>query len=433
MFRPAWREQHSYDARRNEIRIRDLGVSGGELWKSIARAYPLTVSDLLKVIEESGAAAPTVKERVEDGLLRFDVELAVPAGATQPTTGRATLPSKGTLWADRRTKLIAKLQYDSAGATKTFRFTYGAPDIGDLYDLGVPRDARIIDNRIRGDEIGYLAKLQERVDHGFGDGVAVLTELEVGADGKPTTSRATIHLFARAGASMFAGRYLVGPSRDVDAGSRVSLPANWPNPSPEDVVRSLRDAMPTSFLVSDGEQAWQGSGVSPTQMQIRPVDLKMPEAMQQSRSMADLGGMIWPTRYSLGVFGRESGFNLLGDTKRPNLIGVGVDQMVQLDPATKRRTVREHWLDRGRDNVPVEVTWLTYGPDLASVALKFHAKYDEPQQLPTGLWYPPKWRQTSSGSLLGRETSSELTLRIYPALTIDSAWFRNPADRVKVP
>jgi hypothetical protein len=52
-----------------------------------------------------------------------------------------------TVWVDPRSKLIRKLRTETASRTSTSAFSYGQPVIRNIYDLGAPLDAKVIDRR----------------------------------------------------------------------------------------------------------------------------------------------------------------------------------------------------------------------------------------------------------------------------------------------
>src|SRR5205085_1668552 len=130
---------------------------------------------------------------------------------------------------------------------------------------------------------------------------------------------------------------------------------------------AVRSGTPTNFIASDGTHAWQGFGMSPTQMQVRAMDPNSPGDGFASTA-ARFGMPSVPTRLRLGLFGSNSKGEVITDPSRPGLIGLNIVQMIwtghgdPLDRKEQRRAEQIHWLDPKRDDLTVESSWVNYQP-----------------------------------------------------------------------
>ena len=74
-------------------------------------------------------------------------------------------------------------------------FEYGEPFIDNIYDLGVPEDAVVIDHRKTTEAENVLERLKSRIAD-FSHYVALMTQTELNDDG-PSKDSCTLHLFAQ--------------------------------------------------------------------------------------------------------------------------------------------------------------------------------------------------------------------------------------------
>jgi hypothetical protein len=363
------------------------------------------------------------------------------ATTTKPTTQEAaTRPQidKATIWTDPNTKLITKGTFTVDDQTFTMTCTYGDPQIATIYDIGVPRDAKVIDNRVKQDVGGLLDRLQKRAERGFGDGVVVMTELTAGEDGKIVTTEGALHVFLRSGKAMYDARYLVGPSEGPNAAFYVPLPANWPTPSADDALAAVRNGTPTNFLASDGTHAWQGFGSSPSTMQVRAIDPNSKaEGFQFTVARFGMTANLWPTRNRLGLFGSNGKAEVITDPTRPGMIGLKVVQMIWTgkgdpqDRKQQRRAEQTYWLDPKRDDLPVESSWTNHKPGGDAIEMESKTTNLEMKQLPDGRWFPSRWKSVMKGAAMARDQVQENALFVFPGHKVPAEWFSNPVERVK--
>jgi len=85
--------------------------------------------------------------------------------------------------------------------------TYGPPEIHDIYDLGAPRTAKIVDERLKNDLKALTARLDQRALKGLGDYVALLCIYGQDDKGKIDTDYGFVTLFAVKGDKWLAMEY----------------------------------------------------------------------------------------------------------------------------------------------------------------------------------------------------------------------------------
>ena len=456
MYVPKAKEEYTFDLTTNEVRVGDLAESFATAWTEQMRNFPLTVMAAEAERKKRGLPPAEIVEQRDGDLERFEVVLEplpatqpavmldpLPATqpATQPTTRRAATRlqiERATIWTDPKTKLITKGTFTTDGHSFTMTCTYGDPQIASIYDVGVPRDAKVIDNRVKQDVGALLDRLQKHADQSFGDGVAVMTEMDAGADGKIVTTEGALHVFLRSGKKMYDARYLVGPSEGPNAAFHVPLPANWPTPSADDALTAVRNGTPTNFLASDGTHAWQGFGMSPSQMQVRAMDPNAPgEGFAGIAARFGMTANLWPTRLRLGLFGSNGKAEVITDPNRPGLVGLKVVQMIwtgQGDPQDRkeqRRAEQTYWLDPKRDDLSIESSWINYKPGGDEVEMESKTTNFEAKQLPDGKWFPSRWRSLTKGTAMAFDQVQENALFIFPGHAVAAEWFSNPVERVK--
>ena len=179
MYVPKTKEEYTYDLATNEVHVGDLAESFATAWAEQMRNYPLTVMAGQDELKKRGLSPAKIVEARDGELQKFEILMSDGAAAppaTQPTTrGATTRPQieKATIWSDPKTKLITKGTFTTEGDMFTVTYSYGDPQIASIYDVGVPRDAKVVDNRVKQDVGALLDRLQKRAEQGFGDGVAV--------------------------------------------------------------------------------------------------------------------------------------------------------------------------------------------------------------------------------------------------------------------
>jgi hypothetical protein len=415
---PAERLEVKYSSEDNTVRIGEVWEQFAENWRKLMQRTPLTAAETLPKVPDAD-----VKESKDGDLVRYDVR----------TKGSKDVH---TIWADSKTKLIVKGVDRSDGQTVEFLVTYGEPAIRDVYDLGVPRTAKVLDARPPKDASQLLARLQRRVEEGFGDHVAILTEQDTDKDGKPTSAGGAIWLFARRGKTSYVGnRYLTGDPKEREAGQFpvAKVPPGWPTPTLEAALASAAELPPTNFLVSDGKHAWRGYAMNPGKFFVH--DLTGPEGSQMVPSALahdSFPGQVWRTRVAMGAFGADAKFKLIKDPKEPNVICLELDQVYPGPEMKPTRGIERHWIDVAKDDMPLRELHATYVGTSDKEYLKFETQYSAYAKTAGGRWYPTEWKTVTTMTPPSVEKSYMTTrAQLWTDRGIDDKWFRKP-EGIKV-
>jgi hypothetical protein len=347
------------------------------------------------------------------------------------------MPTETVVWADPQTKLIKKGRSKTGGEVSEFSFTYGDPAIRDVYDLGVPRNAKVIDARPQKDVNELLARLTKRFEAGFGDYVAIVTNQGVDEHGKPIESGGAICLEAKNGKAYVVNRYLVTDVTKAERGRNPKrkygkIPPGWPTPELEAALASMAEVSPTNFLVSDGVAAWQGSEIEPGSFYAFDLNgARGSQRVEMTTAQSFLPGRIWPTRIGLGAFGADAKLRVITDPAKPGLIALQVDQTYPDFDMKPRRVLKTYWLDPAKDDMPVERTHITYVGTTDREETRSDQKFGVYAKTAEGKWYPPEWT-TITTMYQPQETIYRQTerVRIWPGKALEPRWFKRPEGKI---
>ena len=227
--------------------------------------------------------------------------------------------------------------------TYTYRYDVDVPDV---YALGVPRDAPIVDERPTGQAKRWLDAWDATVNAGPPAGVTIVTRTagpEL-SDGRPWLDQ--ISIYARRGDAWLSATYLVGEqSGEVftngnDAMPQLARPPGWPTPDVAATLKRLSAIAPYEFVVSTPGRTTRAffNGQSST-WQTRGDEVSYDDECYP--------GAAWPGSLSLGV--RNGGTTISTDAsglrvnERPGDPLVERVRTVGVDPATDRPT---SWSER---------------------------------------------------------------------------------------
>ncbi len=408
-------EMTQYDSKTNQIVKGALNPVFAKMMNEtgILQATP---KGLLQTMASKKKQTSKVTRSREGELDCFTATLSGP-------TGR---PETLTILANPKTQLIQKIRIEQNGMRAVYRYTYGPPEIKDIYDVGVPRDAKVVDNRPAQGAQEVTKRLEARIRKGFGDGIAVLT---ASAPDKP---RGLLTIFATQGEKMLTLQYRAGTPNKAPGGcgsfcSPEGLPEGWPRPGLEEVRRIMDTAKPVQYFVLDGTQAWVGwynSGEKAYSKQHFPPShlARFPNSLQAEQGLA---GRIWPSPQMRMWFGPQTKVEVLHDAKRDNQIGLCVETMSSPTQNTKQRNMSIFWLDPARDDMPVEKVHKTLSANGKTSKRKDITRYLDYAQLPNGQWYPTRWQTVRDGK------SGEYILQIFPGAILSNEWFAQPPGNKK--
>lgn len=413
--RPADRTCGHYASNTNELRVSPLIGDAGESVRRQALANSsVTVEEMLQRLRTRlGQNAVDVRSGSEGGDDRFDVTWTeTPGSAPGAKTNHVTL------WADPRSHLIVRSEMTQQGQAYRVTSTYGTP-VADVYAVGVPRDAKVIDTSNQPQLREVLDRLNNRIASSLGDYVAVVTETIPQGPAVPRTQPDTINLYAQAGSAWLWCQYPIAGTEPVQgSGTAVNRPEGWPSPDVAGVAAQLRGVRPARYLVCDGRQSWNEFGSDP---------LRDESHMMASRAAFSLAGLIWPNGMRFASLTPDT--QLLKDEQHPGLVGLKITPALRDFRHGDVRSEQVYWFDPARNDVLVEKTEKNTGPD--GNWLEMRTRCSAYAQLPGGLWYPVQW---STGEFFGPSTDNayptrthRYQLQMVPGMKLDPEWFTPPA------
>jgi len=418
-------EYSEYDGKTNQLRIGTLADVTAKSLRESASKSPTTLEGLLAILKEQQLEKLEII-RTENGLYdRYEIRLTEPE--TKARNDNATLFKEAAIWVNRTTKLIekAKMQMPK-NVSFMVTFTYGEPVINDVYDVGVPRDAEVVNNRPKAAVQEVLDRLDKRYRQGFGDYVAIMTETPLREDGTLETDMCALHLFAQEAEAWLSCGYLVGMRQYRNGKPRqaIDLLPGWPFPDKDTVLAAIRSAAPSEFIVSDGERTWHDYHGE--------MKDKLKQMIPHERAQSSLPGKIWAGRSRMGLYGPDAKVELVADDQHPRLTGLRTETMIPVTPMTKQKEEDIRWIDSAHDDVIVEEIVKRYKLDGQTLEAEFCTQYLEQKQLLNGQWYPSHWKVTLTFWRDNRPKLSnirEYHLQIWPDIKLDRSWF---TDRRKL-
>ncbi|MGE5610093.1 MAG: hypothetical protein ACM359_12630 [Bacillota bacterium] len=322
---------------------------------------------------------------------------------------------------DKKTRLLQRWSGTgtSDGSEAAFSYTYGEPNWQSIYDLGVPKDAKVIDRRTPRLRFPQARAILDRLDgrvginEKLGDYIAIETETALVGANKPRSQAVVI--YGRSGDKRFLGRYT-----KLSEG-KLNL-AGWPAPGLA-LVHSAQEVKPDMLFVYDGTQRWiiRADGT----FQDRVSDVSGLESFL-------LSGAIWPCYWRINHQNPKLTVDVqaLNDGPNPGLKMIVTGNSV-LAPELGFDGIEEQWrLDPARDDMPMASSCIWRAVD-GTVTGETQTRYLEHAQLPAGPWYPTRWVVTMP--LPGQVLSVEHRLQIFAGQRLDPVWFTDPKPRFAKP
>jgi hypothetical protein len=410
IYDPTAKTETRYSSTNNMVRIGALYEEFAGQWKQMIRQWPLTVAENAALIPGT-----KVKELKDGEFLRYELEFP------KKVRGKER-PERAVIWVDRKTKLIQRGTVNlDGGEAMTFTYTYGEPAVGDVYDLGVPRDAVVVDARPPADLEALWTRLENRSANGFGDLVAVVCEQD-------ETGGGSVILSARQGKAYLARRYLVQDPKAPQGSpwNKAPLPKNWPKPELSDVLAVLKDAMPTNYIIGDGKVAWSGFQTEPGK--FHETDLTMDPGVKMVLVKWPSPFNAWPTRAAIGLYGADAKAEFITDKTKPALVGLRTTQVYPGTEMKPTRTINTFWLDPAKDDMPVESVHITYYGTTDKKYLHSESRFTAYAQTDAGQWYPSAWSSTTSVHIEDKVTTNETKsfARAWTSETLGDEWFQKP-------
>jgi hypothetical protein len=373
-----------------------------------------------------------VRRTREGNLDRHEINWAYKSSSARPAD---EAPQSITLWADPKSKLITQVRgfngHDSV-------YTYGEPFIASIYDLDVPRDAKVIANRLAGEVKQVIDRLDQRINRNFADGLAVMittsTRITHGVEEKHNE----LCVFARRGDMFLRAEYDLSEPLD-DRRSITPLPDGWPDPGSQSVVKFMRKYIPLHSTFYNNGWKWrlirnrQGIFMGPpsrSDPRNWRHDMTRPGMFEQLLAWANLAGEVWQGRYRLNLYSPQTTMELIENT-------------------TTRQTLRKMEISRGeragwdeetyefdpsRDDMPLsyEDKWFSRAVGNDTPVSEITTRWLEFAQLPDGRWYPTRWQKHMSHVRINATAVKDVKLNIDPTVVLDEVWFTMPSQRFGV-
>jgi hypothetical protein len=400
---------------------------------------PTTIAEIIDEQKRAFGIIPlAIKESVDGDLIRFDITLFASPEAAQKCATEYNMAFLGTsisVWVNHD-HLMTRMRLDDPHGPITFNYTYNVPDIHDLYDLGVPRSAKIVDERLTQNLQTLMDRLDAHAQKTFGNYTALLANYELDANNQPSPNYGFVFLYAVHDHQWLADKFRLFQKTKAGRKPRPGIvlqspPANWPSPNLQTLLPILHDAAPVEYWIMSGKLGWRGflQEATLTYDTERVPDYQSAVDFQ----IKNVATKIWPSRINDDIGSASVHTDVLQDKDHPGLIGLHYVRIEKLDNTDGGST---WWLDPKRDDMPVEYSWSlidAHGKPTSSS----HTHYLKYAQLPNGQWYPTDWREDTSdlNPRTGKYTESAdyYRLQILPSLQLDSSWFQEPHPKSFTP
>lgn len=289
-------------------------------------------------------------------------------------------------------EVVATLPETSEQAVASATFEYPSEGPADIYALGAPRDAQVIDNRPQGSVADLVEQVQRRFDAGFEDHIAVMLESYV--DSNETLEPTQIVVMWQKGANKRMGRYHafnVGDRRPEMATLYPAIKDIWPNLTIADALALIGGKFAEFQLIFDGTTSTSWSHFDQVRVDTIKTDLFQ-------GSLVDwLAHLARPNPSFLMMAGSKLEA-LPADPNHPGLVGFRVvtnprDSSGHLPGTTTRVRVESYWFEPAKDYLLVEKSSRSEQDEGISESV---TTATEISQTPAGKWYPTRIRITSS-------------------------------------
>ena len=387
---------------------------------TIKMARELTVKGLLDSLSERNGKYD-IQRREQDSSVRYDVKFSTPQ--KDGVEGMVML-------VDPKDKLIRTVTISIVqGGAITLQATYGPPEIKDIYDLGVPRDAKVVDKLLNADVKAILARLRKQAEQDFGDGLAVLSSYSTKGDGTVDDVFGYVRIFGQRGNDDFSFDYkLAGKTPKFHENSMPARWPSWPRLSPDEAFALLNDGKPVQGTIVAGKNTWrllysehEGYTTQPYYTPGQAASSRWDTILSDSTPAS----VIWPAdNLAFHWYSTNAHLEIVRDEdKHKGLVGLKV--LTDYD----RPMETMFWIDPKRNDVPVEKIVRWHLKDMKQFDVEDRTEYLEFSQLPNKRWYPTKWKTTSTRE--GKDSASQYLLQLFPGVKLSDKWFADPITRFK--
>jgi len=259
----------------------------------------------------------------------------------------------------------------------TTAFDYPEEGPRDIYALGAPKDAIVVDIRPEGPALVLVDRVQERFEQGLGDYVAVVLESERDAGGMYRPSQ--IAVLRQKGELKRSDIYCAFDFQDrPDAPGTLyaRIKDDWPNLTVHQVIEMADAEALDQRMLFEGQQTirWRRDGGQMVRDEHRSDLFKISRGPLPD----SLTSLTWPNLH-LRLQSGSSHFKrevrlLPEDANRPGLVGLQFVEFAERE---------DYWFDPGKDYMRVERIRKQEGRGTVSRLLVAQAA-----RTPEGRWYP---------------------------------------------
>lgn len=432
-FSPVEDAYIEYDSIKAEVALNDLNSYPA---KKLVDGYPLTADARIASFKKATGKDPYDITITQEGDYdRLDIiffenrEEEIRIGK-EKNTG---FPSNTTLWVDRKTHLIYKsfteIHYKTLngivpGMKLSRNIKYGEPLINNIYDLGVPEDAVVIDHRKTLEVENVIERLKSRIAD-LNHYVALMTQTKINDDGTFKDSCA-LHLFAQDGDAWLVNRYPVGNVNycnrpEIAVPSIKETPENLLSLNIISVLDRIKHAHLWSYFVFDGKNFYSNEAYPP------PDNFDKAQKKKWCDRIKDDMGLLRNIWFGQKGYGHETKIKLIKREDKPGEIGLYIEYY-SYPPPYKSRHEKLFWFDPNRDDMPIEMLFRGYLEDGKSLDYENRTIYLDYTQLSDGRWCPALWRTTTTDydkENVYKDTQ-EYQLTIHIDIELEEDWFVHP-------
>ena len=261
--------------------------------------------------------------------------------------------------------------------------TFDHPVVHDMYDLGVPRDSKLVDRRPTSALKERLDALDRRIEARTGDGATIVTTVAVAqGNGNDGLVLDTLEIYAQLNGRWAWAQYLVGRQAGRDAvGNRnqrpqLAPPTGWPNLEPKAALELAKNVQPYDLFVHDGARKFRS---------FRGRRSSGEQASVQDAAYFGVPGWYWPGRFPLSVYSPFSKAALRQEANGDETIIV--DAMDQT--GTRRWASREVTLGAAT-GLPAAAAVRIFD-DKGVERRDEHWRFLSNLKTPVGVWLPGRW------------------------------------------
>ena len=275
------------------------------------------------------------------------------------------------------------------GERQTIHGVYEFPVQGpaDIYSLDVPRDAKVVDNRLQGDLRELMDQVRKRFDGGFDDHIALVLESEMGDANELEPLRITIT--HQSGQLMRMDTYRARELTGGGGNTPTLYPAIknlWPNLTIAGTIAMEDRRFAEQQAVYDGTTLTQRTTNSSGQVSVQTIPTNLFVMGQFGDSIASLAWPNTKTLMATSVNQQVKCEILPQDSNHPGWVGFRLVKTTENPSGPSREMAKlsrteSYWFDPARDYILMKS--IVRGGGMITERTTLDAA-----QMPGGKWYP---------------------------------------------